>query len=161
MRAFTLLIGMLTVACNVSSSSEDIVSSQSEASQKPLFRSALVNGDPQPSSGGALTADHGDSPQVVEFYSPFCSACKETAQLVQELARRCNIEGIVLKMVDISNEENAEMYARYDVRALPTFVFLDEAGVEVSRLEGKQSESDLTSTIFHLHGVHCKNHRDS
>lgn len=81
------------------------------------------------------------SPQVVEFYSPYCSACQEAARVIAELAHRCEDRHVVLKKVDVSLSGNEPLQALYDIRVLPTLVFLSETGKEVKRLEGGQINS--------------------
>jgi thioredoxin-like negative regulator of GroEL len=94
-------------------------------------------------------------PQMVEFYSPYCSACKETARIVRDLAGRCDKSSVVLKIVDVSIESNEGLSQQYDIRALPTVLFLDELGTEVKRLEGLQTTNSIEHALFDLNGEGC------
>lgn len=94
--------------------------------------------------------------QMVEFYSPYCASCKETARKITQFVHSCHLEGIVLRTVDISNDDNARLSEQYDVRAVPTVVFLDEAGNEIERLEGGQSSGDFEHAVDSLGRGRCR-----
>jgi thiol-disulfide isomerase/thioredoxin len=136
MNALTLLFsGVIIAACDVSPVTLQKAAVRKEASFATVKDETL--------------------PQMVEFYSPYCSACKETARLVRDLARRCDKNSVVLKIVDVSIESNERLSEQYDIRALPTFLFLDELGTEVKRLEGLQTANSIKHALFDLNGEGC------
>ena len=94
-------------------------------------------------------------PRMVELYSPYCPACMKMKPVVEALVSQCDYRGVRLEMIDVSSEENERLMDHYRVRAVPTFLFLDEYGIEVARLVGSQTEQSLKQALSALRGKEC------
>lgn len=94
-------------------------------------------------------------PRMVELYTPYCAVCMKMKPVVESLVGQCDYRGVRLEMVDVSQEENERLMDHYRVRAVPTFLFLDEYGIEVARLVGSQTEQSLKQALSALRGKEC------
>lgn len=86
-------------------------------------------------------------PKMVELYAPGCPSCRAMDPLLEQLKEKCGHRGVGVDKVDISRAENEHIAEKLGVFAVPTFVFLDQNGAEVSRLVGRQTESDRKSVV--------------
>jgi thioredoxin 1 len=68
---------------------------------------------------------------VIDFSATWCGPCRMIAPLFKELSE--SIEDVVFVKIDV--DENPDTAAKYNVSAMPTFVFL-KAGEVVDRLMG-------------------------
>ncbi len=100
--------------------------------------------------------DQGEAlPRMVGLYSPYCAACMKMKPVVESLVSQCDYRGVRLEMVDVSSEGNERLLDHYRVQAVPTFLFLDEYGIEVARLVGSQTEQSLKQALSVLRGKEC------
>jgi hypothetical protein len=53
----------------------------------------------------------------------------------------------IIKRVDINNPEGAMYVSTYHLWRVPVYLFLDNKGSELYRLEGEQKRSDLDTAI--------------
>ncbi len=75
--------------------------------------------------------------------------------LVENLVTQCDKKGVDVEMIDVSKEENESLIDEYRIVGLPTYVFIDEAGYEVARLVGAQTESTIKQALGALRGEDC------
>eukprot|EP00546_Thalassionema_frauenfeldii_P006797 CAMPEP_0178918192 /NCGR_PEP_ID=MMETSP0786-20121207/13688_1 /TAXON_ID=186022 /ORGANISM="Thalassionema frauenfeldii, Strain CCMP 1798" /LENGTH=152 /DNA_ID=CAMNT_0020591871 /DNA_START=27 /DNA_END=485 /DNA_ORIENTATION=+ len=68
---------------------------------------------------------------VVDYWASWCGPCKMIAPLFAELSEE--IEGVTFVKVDV--DENPDTAAKYQVSAMPTFIFI-KGGEVVDRLMG-------------------------
>lgn len=68
---------------------------------------------------------------VIDFFAQWCGPCKKIAPAFEKLAEV--YPSITFLKVDV--DESPELVDKYDVNAMPTFVFLKD-GVVVKRIEG-------------------------
>jgi len=94
-------------------------------------------------------------PMMLELYTPYCPSCRQMAPLVDRLAGACPRNGVTVHQYDISAAEHAHLAEELEVRAVPTFVFIDETGTETSRLVGKQTEETLEAGLADIGGAAC------
>ena len=117
-------------------------------------------------SGGLRAVDVGDSrsveasatdaaPRMLELYTPWCPTCVKMKPVVEDLAELCAGNGVRIDAVDVSQDENERIAKRYGVSAVPTFLFLDENGVEAGRLVGAQTAMDLRRGLKALGAISC------
>jgi thioredoxin 1 len=92
---------------------------------------------------------------MLELYTPWCPTCVKMKPVVEDLAARCAGNGVRIDTVDVSQDENERIAVQYGVRAVPTFLFLDENGVEAERLVGAQTAMDLRRGLKALGGTSC------
>lgn len=112
-------------------------------------------------SGGAGAAELSvDGPTMVEFMSPSCTICQRMAPVVAAAGSTCAGQGVTPRTVDVSRPESAGLVARYGIRGIPTFLFLDGTGREVARLVGEQPLSVLDQSLAVLSGHRCEGFRE-
>jgi thiol-disulfide isomerase/thioredoxin len=92
---------------------------------------------------------------MLELYTPWCPTCVKMKPVVEDLAARCAGNGVRIDTVDVSQDQNERIAQQYGVSAVPTFLFLDENGVESGRLVGAQTATDLGRGLKALAGASC------
>lgn len=70
--------------------------------------------------------------KLVDFYSTTCQPCRMMDPIVEKVLSQ--VDGVSLEKVNI--HEQSKYAATFGVTAVPTFVLLNEEGVEVSRKIG-------------------------
>eukprot|EP00978_Attheya_sp_CCMP212_P000302 scaffold578_cov50-Attheya_sp.AAC.2 len=70
---------------------------------------------------------------VIDFTATWCGPCQAMAPLFGQLAAEFAPQGVVFLKVDV--DDNADTAAKYQVSAMPTFLFL-KGGQVVDRLMG-------------------------
>jgi thioredoxin 1 len=83
-------------------------------------------------------------PTVVEFGATACVACREMKPVLAELARRSGEE---VEIVDVDVLKERRYLERYRIQAMPTQVFFDAAGRELSRNIGTISVDDMLARL--------------
>ena len=74
----------------------------------------------------------------VDFYADWCGPCKAMATQVftlPEVGDYFNAHFICVQ-VNVEAKENVEVSKKYDVKALPTMVFVNREGKELRRVKG-------------------------
>ena len=84
-----------------------------------------------PSISGA--AENPLKPTLVELMTPVCPACKEMAKVLAEFEEKHG-GSVEVKVIDVREDANAARL--YQVRYVPTLVFLDEEGKELEKKVG-------------------------
>ncbi|KAA0197007.1 Thiol-disulfide exchange intermediate [Fasciolopsis buskii] len=87
-----------------------------------------------------------EEPIIIDFFATWCRPCKEIAPLFTELSSQ--YENVKFLKIDV--DKNEEIAVTYNVRSLPTFLFLRGTKV-VDRLMGANAEK-LKSKVQ----KHCK-----
>ena len=105
-------------------------------------------------------ATHADSvtdpvPKMVSIYSEWCAACRKMKPVVDKLTEACDGKGVSVERVDYENPQNQALMESYEVEGLPTFLFIDEHGIEVDRQVGAVSEDKLTEMLSFIRGEDC------
>jgi thioredoxin 1 len=85
-------------------------------------------------------------PVVVDFWAPWCGPCRMLAPTIEKLAG--DYVGKV-KIGKMNTDENQETPGGLRISAIPT-VLIFQAGKEVDRLVGVNSESKFKSTLERL-----------
>lgn len=96
-----------------------------------------------------------ERPRMVEFVSPSCTVCRQMIPIVGVIERDCDGRKVDVVKVDVTRQENRQLAARYHVRGVPTFVFLDGRGVEVARLVGYQTLPSLRQALAVVTNGQC------
>ena len=104
---------------------------------------------------GIVTAEQLETPRMMELYTPYCPSCQEMAPVVEQLKARCDHKGVQVLQVDVSRTENESFAEEYGIDAVPTFIFIDENGIETTRLVGKQRASTLQQHLATISGKRC------
>jgi thiol-disulfide isomerase/thioredoxin len=80
---------------------------------------------------------------VVQFSSAFCSPCRATRMLLEDVTAEMN----EVTYVEIDAEANLELVRTLDIRSTPTTLFLDRTGHEVGRAMGAPKRDQVLSAI--------------
>jgi thioredoxin 1 len=87
-------------------------------------------------------------PKLWDFWAVWCPPCKELKPIIEALASE--YEGkIEIKSINV--DENKELAQKFEVKAIPTLVFLDAKGNELSRIIGLVPRDTLVGR-FKTHG---------
>ena len=80
---------------------------------------------------------------LVQFSSAFCSPCRATRALLEDVTA----EMADVVHVEIDAEANLELVRTLDIRSTPTTLFLDRKGHEVGRAMGAPKRDQVLSAI--------------
>ena len=80
---------------------------------------------------------------LVQFSSAFCSPCRATRMLLEDVTAEMN----EVTYVEIDAEANLELVRTLDIRSTPTTLFLDRTGHEVGRAMGAPKRDQVLSAI--------------
>jgi thioredoxin len=72
-------------------------------------------------------------PKLWDFWATWCPPCKELKPTIEALAKE--YEGRI-EVRSIDTDQNKELAQKFNVQAIPTLVFLDAKGNELSRIVG-------------------------
>jgi thioredoxin-like negative regulator of GroEL len=85
----------------------------------------------------------GSRATLVQFSSAFCSPCRATRMLLEDVTE--NMGDVVY--VEVDAETNLELVRTLDIRSTPTTLFLDRTGHEVGRAMGAPKRDQVLSAI--------------
>jgi len=108
-----------------------------------------VGGTPAPDEhSSAVQPGSTDLPKLWDFSATWCPPCKEQKPIIHALQEEYAGK---LEIVIIDVDENSEMSGKFGIKAIPTQVFLDAEGTELSRNTGLMSREDILAR-FKTHG---------
>ncbi len=90
-----------------------------------------------------IGAPLGSRVTLVQFSSAFCSPCRATRMLLEDVTAELS----EVAYVEIDAEANLELVRTLDIRSTPTTLFLDRTGHEVGRAMGAPKRDQVLSTI--------------
>ena len=90
-----------------------------------------------------IGAPLGSRVTLVQFSSAFCSPCRATRMLLEDVTAEMN----EVTYVEIDAEANLELVRTLDIRSTPTTLFLDRTGHEVGRAMGAPKRDQVLSAI--------------
>ena len=93
--------------------------------------------------------------RMLEFSAHDCPACRRMRPVVEKLVGACTELDARFVRVDVSTRHGRALADRYHVRGTPTYVLLDEHGVEQARLLGENSSEALAAAVEHAFGLSC------
>jgi len=94
-------------------------------------------------SGTAENIEKG-KPSLVDLGSSTCIPCKEMVPILAQV-KKMYAGKVVVKFIDI-NEDPKET-SKYEIRVIPTQIFLDKNGKEVFRHEGVFSTENIVKVL--------------
>lgn len=107
-----------------------------------------------PAADGAVEPLRG-KPRLLEFESAHCTVCTRMAPIVKELEERCAVDPDTIVRVRVDDPRGEALAERYGVRALPTFLGVDDRGDEVERSVGELPGPHLERMLAEVRGRAC------
>lgn len=103
-----------------------------------------------PQDSAAIAASAG-KPVVMEFSSPMCSECMKLNKVLDVVEPKYSNK-IVFNKINAARMDRKTMkeVQKYDVKVVPTMVFIDCDGNVVSRTEGSMTKDALTKHLDEL-----------
>lgn len=127
-----VMLAFMTVSCGGNSSDNHSDASSNENAAVKENRDAKA----AESAEGKKPVISG-KPSVLDFYATWCGPCKQIAPLFNMLKGEY---GEKINFISIDVDQDVETAAKYNIEAMPTFVFLDADGNEVDRIVGADRE---------------------
>ena len=90
-----------------------------------------------------IGAELGSRVTLVQFSSAFCSPCRATRMLLEDVTAEMS----EVAYVEVDAEANLELVRTLDIRSTPTTLFLDRSGHEVGRAMGAPKRDQVLSAI--------------
>lgn len=84
---------------------------------------------------------------IVDFWASWCGPCMVMAPLVESIARKYTGK---LKVAKVNVDNNADIARRYEVRSIPTLLFLKRGELEdriVGRITAEELEERITGLL--------------
>jgi thioredoxin 1 len=126
-------VDMPTEELAVDTAADTAASAESEVAAEPQTEALK----PEPSEPGPL-------PQLWDFSAEWCPPCREQTPIMHKLEGE--LEGKVeVRVIDVDQEK--ELASRFNIRAIPTQVFLDKDGNELSRHVGFFPKDSLVARL--------------
>ncbi len=95
-------------------------------------------------------------PLFVEFYSSNCPICRKMIPVVRTIQESCMDKNLQVLKINVSLKENRHYARKYGIVGVPTFVFMDDQGGEVSRLIGEQNIQTLEKNLIAVTEGECQ-----
>ena len=80
---------------------------------------------------------------ILKFESDSCPQCKALSATLERISKENKID---IKNIDIEEDNNQDLIRKYNIRSIPTIIFLNE-DKEYNRLIGNQSYAIINKII--------------
>ena len=80
---------------------------------------------------------------ILKFESDSCPQCKTLSVTLERIIKEYKID---IKSIDIEEDNNQDLIRKYNIRSIPTLIFLNE-DQEYNRLVGNQSYATINKMI--------------
>ena len=81
--------------------------------------------------------------KLLKFESDSCPQCKALSVTLERISKENKID---IKNIDIEEDNNQDLIRKYNIRSIPTIIFLNE-NKEYNRLVGNQSYATINKII--------------
>ena len=81
--------------------------------------------------------------KILKFESDSCPQCKALSVTLERISKENKID---IKNIDIEEDNNQDLIRKYNIRSIPTIIFLNE-DKEYNRLVGNQSYVTINKII--------------
>jgi thioredoxin 1 len=86
--------------------------------------------------------------QIIKFGAEWCSACKALEPILEELKASNPSHDFISK--DVDNEEDGNVAIEYNIKSLPTVIFVNHRNEEMFRFVGSKSKKYIQDVIDEL-----------
>ncbi len=118
------------------SGAADVMTDTTTASTDTVTDTAKSEDDPPPPT----------EPFLLFFYADWCGHCSKMKPIVGELYEEYS-EQVFFVAFNIDDEESKAYSAQFEVRGVPTFVFMTNAGTVIEKYAGERPKGDLVKSI--------------
>ena len=80
---------------------------------------------------------------ILKFESDSCPQCKALSATLERITKEYKTD---IKSIDIEEDNNQDLIKKYNIRSIPTLIFLNE-DQEYNRLIGNQSYATINKII--------------
>ena len=103
-----------------------------------------------PQDSAAIAASYG-KPTVIEFSSPLCSECQKLKKVLYVVEPKYSGK-VVFNKINAARMDRSTMKAveKYNVKVVPTTIFIDKSGNMVGRAEGSIAQDTLCDYLDNL-----------
>lgn len=132
-------LAVVTAASGLGSCGRGSSDSQSSDTtvRKEISASASGQSSTAASDSGQQATDS-NLPTVIDFYATWCGPCKMIAPLLDSIQQKYRGR---LNVIRIDVDQDPATASSYGVSSIPTFVFLNKEGKEMTRLVGADGEA--------------------
>ena len=81
--------------------------------------------------------------KILKFESDSCPQCKALSVTLERITKEYKTD---IKSIDIEEDNNQDLIKKYNIRSIPTLIFLNE-DQEYNRLIGNQSYATINKII--------------
>ena len=81
--------------------------------------------------------------KILKFESDSCPQCKALSATLERITKEYKTD---IKSIDIEEDNNQDLIRKYNIRSIPTLIFLNE-DKEYNRLVGNQSYATINKII--------------
>ena len=81
--------------------------------------------------------------KILKFESDSCPQCKALSATLERITKEYKTD---IKSIDIEEDNNQNLIRKYNIRSIPTLIFLNE-DQEYNRLVGNQSYATINKII--------------
>ena len=81
--------------------------------------------------------------KILKFESDSCPQCKALSATLERITKEYKTD---IKSIDIEKDNNQDLIKKYNIRSIPTLIFLNE-DKEYNRLVGNQSYATINKII--------------
>ena len=81
--------------------------------------------------------------KILKFESDSCPQCKALSIILERISKENKID---IKSIDIEEDNNQDLIRKYNIRSIPTLIFLNE-DQEYNRLVGNQSYATINKIL--------------
>ena len=81
--------------------------------------------------------------KILKFESDSCPQCKALSATLERITKEYKTD---IKNIDIEEDNNQDLIKKYNIRSIPTLIFLNE-DQEYNRLIGNQSYATINKII--------------
>lgn len=104
-----------------------------------------------PSNMNSAVFAAAQKPVVLEFSAPLCSECLKLQKVLDEVEPKYK-KHIVFHKINTSSctKDEAKEMKKYNIRVVPTMIFLDKEGKFVTKTEGSMDKAKLVEYLDKL-----------